>query len=139
MHHDRSSTHRDPLSRRDSNLSNEGGREHRDPNRLAVLLMTAATETIANRASTPGSGEFCGRTMESEPSAVVSGLVATTRVGLTWTGGKVELALSGVGATRRPVAAVLVGEALLDPPTAALSWLLVEPGRTEPPTTPCVV
>ncbi len=103
-----------------------------------MLLMTAATETITNRASTPGSGVFCGSIMESELPTVVSGVPAWITVGLTWIGGKAELALSGVGATRDAVV-VVVDKRTPEPPTAALSWLLVEPRTPVAVVTSCVL
>ena len=94
-------------------------------------------ETIANRASVPGSGVFWGRTMETGLPPVVSGVLVGRTVGLAWIGGSAEEALSGIGATRGIVAAVLEVNAVV-PPTAALIWLLAEPGRAEPSVPPDV-
>jgi hypothetical protein len=84
-----------------------------------------ATATMANRAIDRGSGVFCGRMPESGLAPDVLGEVAGTTAGPTWTGGNVEDSPSGAGATERTLGAV-AGETPLDPPRAALSWLLVE-------------
>jgi hypothetical protein len=91
-------------------------------------LTRTAAETIANRASVPGSGVLCGRTIEAGWLPEVSGVLARRTVGLTWTGGKAEAAAIGVGAIGAAVAAVS-DERGVATPTAAPSWLVVEPER----------